>query len=192
MGEDRAAGLGHNRSMTRSLASPSPDLHGAGGALGRAFLFLGIMLLPLGLTLPLMETARLVVLRATYSVLETIQVLWATEEFALALILGVFCVAIPVAKACLLTWLHLSSRAFGRRALRLVDILGKWSLSEVLIVAAMIVLWSSDGFSSAASLPGLWIFAASTVLLMLAAGQITRDARRHLGAEAPPASREGV
>lgn len=173
--------------MTRSLASPSPGLHGTGGALGRAFLFLGIVLLPLGLILPLMETARLVVLRSTYSVIETLQVLWATEEFALALLLGVFCVAIPVAKACVLTWIHLSSRTFGRGALRVVDIMGKWSLSEVLIVAAMIVLWSSDGFSNAASLPGLWIYTASTVLLMLAAGQITRDARRRLALQDAPA-----
>ena len=48
------------------------------------------------------------------------------------------------------------------------------SLTEVVVVAAIIVLWSSDGFSHAASLPGLWIFAASAACLMLAAGRITR------------------
>lgn len=160
--------------MTRSLVSPATNAHGAGGALGRALLVLGIALFPLGLTLPLMETARFVVLRETYSVLETLHALWVNDEFGLALLLGIFSVGTPIAKAGLLIRLHLAPPGtFRPRTLAFVNALGKWSLTEVLVVAAIIVLWSSDGFSHAASLPGLWIFAASAACLMLAAGRIT-------------------
>lgn len=169
--------------MARSLASVASNAHGAGGALGRGLLVLGIALFPLGLTLPLMETARFVFLRETYSVLETLHALWINEEFGLAVLLGIFSVGTPIAKAGLLIRLHLAPPGkFRPRTLAFVNGLGKWSLTEVLVVAAIIVLWSSDGFSHAASLPGLWIFAASAACLMLAAGRITSDLKQDVTA----------
>ena len=161
--------------MTQPLASSATNAHGAGGALGRALLVLGIALFPPGITLPLLETARFVFFRETYSVLETLQALWINAEYGLAVLLGAFSVATPIAKAALLLRLHLARPGEVRpRTLAFVNALGKWSLTEVVVVAAIIVLWSSDGFSHAASLPGLWIFAASAACLMLAAGRITR------------------
>ena len=120
------------------------------------------------------ETARFVVLRESYSVLRTLEALWSNEEFALATAIAVFSLAVPILKAGLLIRLHMARPGeVGPRLLTFANQLGKWSLTEVFVIAAIIVLWSSNGFASAASLPGLWIFAASTVFLMLAAGRIT-------------------
>ena len=151
----------------------------------KGFSVAGVASLVVGalVSLPLMETARFVFLRETYSVIETLRALWTNEEFALAALIGAFSVATPILKAGLLTRLHLARPGeIPPRPLAFVNGLGKWSLTEVLVVAAIIVLWSSNGFAHAASLPGLWIFAGSAVLLMLAAGRITGDLARNDGA----------
>jgi len=148
----------------------------AGGDLARAFLVLGVICLPLGLTLPVMETTRLWVFKDSYSLTSSVKALLDSGEWGLGLTIAFFSMLTPALKALVLGVLHMrpSGGAAGWLA-RWTDRLGKWSLTDVLVVAILIVLWSGAGSMTIVSQPGLWFFAASAVSLMLASGLIVRD-----------------
>ncbi|MGY6533544.1 paraquat-inducible protein A [Glycocaulis sp.] len=157
------------------------DPHGNGGALARGLIALGLVLFPPGIFLPMLETTRFLVLTEQYSLLDTLAALLAARELGLFLLIGLFSVGTPLLKAAILILVHrLPAEQITPYAMRAIELLGKWSLTDVLVVAIFIVLWSSGPFMGAASLPGLWFFAASAVSLMLASGVIARDVRAAL------------
>ena len=169
--------------MTDAPVRPEPALPAdrrrpAGGALARALLILAAAFLPLGLLLPVLETTRLWVFETHYSLIDTVRALIDEGEIALGLMIGFFSLATPALKALAVTGLHL--RPSGSRAGALahwIDRLGKWSFTDVLVVALLIVLASGNGLTLASE-PGLWFFAASAVLLMLASELVVRDLDR--------------
>lgn len=150
----------------------------AGGALARALLIVCGLFLALGLWLPVMETRQLWVFKTEYSLLQTVQALYGEGELGLAALVFAFSIITPLLKSGGLVALHLRRRGSGVTGfVRAVESIGRWSLTDVLVVAILIVVWSSAGALGAASLPGLWFFAASALGLMLAAGVIVRDLR---------------
>lgn len=150
----------------------------AGGALARALLIVCVLFLGLGLWLPVMETRQLWIFKTEYSLLQTVGALFEEGELGLAALVFAFSIVTPVLKCAGLTALHLRRRGSGVTGFaRLVEGIGRWSLTDVLVVAILIVVWSSAGALGAASLPGLWFFAASAIGLMIAAGLIVRDLR---------------
>lgn len=163
----------------RPETAPSADRRRpAGGALARALLVLAIAFLPLGLLLPVLETTRLWVFETHYSLIDTVRALIDEGEIALGLLIGFFSLATPAVKALAVTGLHLRPAGSGAGALAgWVDRLGKWSLTDVLVVALLIVMASGEGLTLASE-PGLWFFAAGAALVMLASELVVRDLDR--------------
>lgn len=159
----------------------------AGGALTRVCLILAAVCLPLGLTLPVLETTRLWVLKDSYSLIDTVRALFEAGETALALLIALFSLVTPVLKLGVVSLLHLQAPSPGSGWALWAERLGKWSLTDVLVVAVLIVVWSSAGLSLAVQ-PGLWFFAASSVMLMVASGLAVRDLRSKAELEFPNAS----
>lgn len=152
-----------------------PRSRPAGGAAARVLLAFALIFLPLGLALPVLETTRLWVFKSSYSLLDTVQALLDEGELALGLLIALFSLITPAVKACAVIALHLRAAGSGAGALaRWVERLGKWSLTDVLVVALLIVLASGTGLDIAAQ-AGLWFFAASAVLLMIASDLVVRD-----------------
>lgn len=168
--------MGHDLRMT-DLPSPSADLssprsrRAAGGGLARALIILAAVFLPLGLMLPVLETTRLWVFKDSYSLIDTVRGLIDSGEIALALLIGTFSIFTPTLKLVLVTWLHLSNPRGNTGLARWVERLGKWSLTDVLVIAVLIVVWSGTGLQLTTQ-PGLWFFALSAILLMLASGLV--------------------
>jgi paraquat-inducible protein A len=149
----------------------------AGGSTARVCLVLSLTFLPLGLTLPVLETTRLWVFKSSYSLIDTVWALIEAGELALGFLIAAFSLLTPAIKAFAITALHM--RPAGSDAGRFVnwiDRIGKWSLTDVLVVAMLIVLASGTGLELTAQ-PGLWFFAASAVLLMTASHLVVRDLR---------------
>lgn len=154
------------------------DPHGTGGALARALLILGIILFPPGVMLPLFEAESLFLFRASYSILDTIAALIGAREPVLALLIAVFSLGTPLLKVSMLIAIHrLPPSRVSPVAMRWIELLGKWSFTDVVVVALAIVIWSNEALSTAASQPGLWFFAASALSVMLASGVMARDLR---------------
>jgi len=152
--------------------------HGTGGAMARALLVLGIILFPPGIMLPLFEAQSLLVFKVSYSILDTIAALIGAREPALALLITTFSLGTPLLKVSMLITIHrLPPSRVSPVAMRWIELLGKWSFTDVVVVALAIVIWSNEALSTAASQPGLWFFAASALSLMLASGVMARDLR---------------
>jgi paraquat-inducible protein A len=167
--------------MTEINAAPGPTQTAprpAGGALARAILVIALAFLPLGLLLPVLETTRLWVFKTSYSLIDTVHALVEEGELALGLFIALFSIVTPSVKAVAVIALHRRPAGSGAGALaRWVERLGKWSLTDVLVIALLIVLASGTGLRLAAE-PGLWFFAASAVLLMVASDLVVRDLER--------------
>ncbi len=147
-----------------------------GGGLARALIIMFSGFLPLGLTLPAVETTRLWVFKDSYSLLETVNGLAENGEIWLAVLIGFFSFVTPILKHMLVLWLHLGGGDRNSTLAHWVERLGKWSLTDVLVIAVLIVVWSGTGLEMTTQ-PGLWFFALSAIMLMIASGLVVRDLR---------------
>ena len=94
------------------------------------------------------------------------------REYFLGLVLGAFSVVFPGLKLMVLARL-----AIGRltgwngwgRAVRVAHYFGRWSMLDVVLIALVVFAIKRSGLADAAALPGIWFFAASAVLSIIAA-----------------------
>ena len=165
----------HSPSMVQRRRNPS----GNGGAIARVLLFLGVILLPLGLLLPILESQRFIFWRDAYSLIDVARALLAGDDHLLGIVVIVFSMIFPALKAMALIRLHLVTPGSIRRSeIHLVETLGKWTMMDVLIAALVVFTLGRSGVASAAELPGLYFFTASALCLMLASGWIARAHRQ--------------
>ncbi len=178
----------HDQAMT-DLPSPSadPDISARTdhrpSAIARALLILAAVFLPLGLLLPVLETTRFWIFKDSYSLIDTVRGLYSNGELALAILIATFSLVTPALKLVMVALLHANGPDARPGLARWVERLGKWSLTDVLVVAILIVVWSGTGLQLT-SQPGLWFFTASAVMLMIASGLVVRPAREHASDEA--------
>ena len=91
-----------------------------------------------------------------------------------------FSVVLPYAKLALLAWVWRRGRPSGsRKALDLVEALGRWSLLDVLVVALAVVTLQGNFFVRTRLEPGLYLFAAAALLSMALSAWTRRLARHH-------------
>jgi paraquat-inducible protein A len=157
-----------DRDMThRALAD-----RGAGQAT-TALLLLISCLLPLGLLLPALKTTSFGLWSGEHSILGFGWALLQDSEFLLATIVLGFSVVFPGFKLVWM-WRLQFSRApgLGSRDLRWLELLGKWSMADVLVLALVIFGVRDNLVFAASTLPGVYLFAAATILAMLASGRI--------------------
>ncbi len=134
--------------------------------------------LALGLTLPVVKLTRLYFWTDTHSVLSILSALYASDEVFLAGVILVFSIVFPVLKllyivmaGTLITFDHARQNRWFKR----IDWLGKWSMLDVLVLALLVFYAKSSEFADAVGLPGIYFFAASVILTMLAYGLIGRE-----------------
>lgn len=134
--------------------------------------------LVLGLTLPVMKLTRLYFWTDTPSILSIVSALWASGEIFLAGVIFVFSIVFPalkllyIAMAGTLTTFDPARRG---RWLKRIGWLGKWSMLDVLVLALLVFYAQAIEFADAVSLPGVYFFAASVFLTMIAYSLIDRE-----------------
>ncbi|MCP8894172.1 paraquat-inducible protein A [Shinella daejeonensis] len=129
-------------------------------------LVLSVFCLALGLVLPLVRFEKLYFFNETPSLVELILSLWTQENGALAVLVALFSVFFPLVKLVGIAVEVTAPAEKGRdsRLARLLPVLGKWSMMDVMLVALVIVAAKTSGMASAFTQPGLWFYAASVVL----------------------------
>ncbi|MCL6707293.1 paraquat-inducible protein A [Pseudomonas sp. R2.Fl] len=123
--------------------------------------------LALGLTLPLLRFETFYFVSRTPSLTEIVASLWQGGDMALALVVGLFSIVLPMLKLFALTAEALAPpvRAAGEGLLRrLLPHLARWSMMDVMLVAVVIFAAKSSGLASAFTQPGLWFYAVSAIL----------------------------
>lgn len=143
--------------------------------LHHVFAVAGIFLV-VGLLAPLLTVSvyrdvavlgRVVLQYDTKGILTTVAKLWITGNWMIAALLGLFSVVMPGAKL-LLSWLALAEGRprLRRGALRLVTAIGRWSMTDVFVVAVLLAFLaaSAEQLTDATLGAGLYFFAAYALL----------------------------
>lgn len=125
----------------------------------------------------------------SYGLFRSIELLWDSGLYALAVLVVGFSVCFPFAKLAVLAWCTRRGPAAGRaRWLRVVGTLGKWSMLDALLVAILLGLTRGQWLITAVPDIGIPLFVIGILLSMLA-GNLVEGAWR---TEAPPAAPGGI
>lgn len=130
-----------------------------------------LVLLIVGIFAPLLTLEKLYIFTNTVSLFSGIQQLFEDRELMLGLIILVFSIVFPIIKLSILAVLWISpdsqSHRFGRWMNFLV-VFGKWSMLDVFVVALILVSVKLGALASVEVHYGLYAFATSVLLSMLA------------------------
>ncbi len=112
-----------------------------------------------------------------YSLVRSVDMMWSTGLYVLAVLVVGFSIVFPFAKLAILAGLAARGRldATGRRALEWVERLGKWSMLDVFLVCLILTLTSGQLMVGAKPLAGIPIFVAAITLSMAAGALLARE-----------------
>ncbi len=159
--------------MTADAADvPPPELTLRRRLLVTALLAVSFACNVLVLFLPFMNLRQGVV-SEPYNIFRSVEMLWGSGIYVLAVLVVMFSVIFPFAKLGVLAWVASSPTIVGRQRLCLywVERLGKWSMLDVFLVAIILALTSHQVFVGAEPLIGLSLFIAA-ILLSMTAGEV--------------------
>lgn len=125
----------------------------------------------LGIALPIMTVTKFAIFTTDYSIAKIIINLLTGYDVLLAVIVFGFSIAGPYYKFDQLwrVWRrHDATGEMARKAIRRLDLIGRWSMADVFIVAIAVVIAKTGGFFANAHVGiGLYFFAASALGSML-------------------------
>lgn len=130
--------------------------------------------LALGITMPLMRFETLYFFNKEPSLVEIVKNLATDGDWALAAIVALVSILFPVIKLLVIFAEAIGLQTNGSMLARLLPQLARWSLMDVLIVALVIVAAKTGGLVTALSQPGLWFYAASAIVSVLAHMLVSR------------------
>ena len=140
---------------------------------------LALVCLGLGLWLPAMSVEAIPLFEDEISVIDGAMALWEEEQYFLFFVIVVFSILFPTLKIVLGLWAWLWADLTVRSPLRLVrgiELLGKWSMLDVLVIALVVAALSVSVVTSVWVHEGIYLFTAAVVLSMVAMGRLERIA----------------
>lgn len=122
----------------------------------------------LGITLPLMRFESFYLFSTDASLMEVILSLWSGGDGLLALLVGLVSIVFPLVKLLLVAAEQVAKEGSARAGMldRLVPVLSKWSMMDVLLVAIVIFATKTSGLAQAFTQPGLWFYAGSSLAVV--------------------------
>lgn len=136
-------------------------------------IILATVFFALGVMLPAIRFTTVYVWSKEHSIGTIIWALYRDGELLLCFVIFLFSIAFPFMKLMYLLTLISSqdvSNAGLERSLTVMEWLGRYSMTDVMVLALLIFYVNSSGVTEATILPGVYFFAASTLMTMLAYG----------------------
>jgi paraquat-inducible protein A len=142
-------------------------------------ILISLGLLIAGWSLPTLKLTKVIFFTSTYSIWAGIMELWETHHYFLAGVIFFFSMIFPTAKllGLLGIWFVPLTRDVRCRYLNWLEMLGRWSMLDVFVVATLIVLIKSKDIVDANAAIGIYFFAGAVMLSMLTANVIYKMAR---------------
>jgi paraquat-inducible protein A len=137
------------------------------------FIILATVFFALGVILPAIRFTTVYVWTKEHSIATIIYALYTNSEFFLCGVLFAFSLFFPFLKLFYLLTLVTSpdlSPEFRHRSIATMEWLGRYSMTDVMVLALMIFYVNSSGYTEASVLPGAYFFAASALMTMFAYG----------------------
>lgn len=138
--------------------------------------------LVLGLTLPIIRLTKFYIWTDVHSLVSVVKELYLADEIILATVVCLFSVVFPFLKLLYLLALYSIRHIQPNRTaswLKRLSWLGKWSMLDVLVLALVVFYAKATNLADAMSMPGIYLFAASVILTMVATAMIEHDIERH-------------
>jgi paraquat-inducible protein A len=125
--------------------------------------------------LPVMTTSSLFGAQAD-TIMSGVVYLWTSGSWALALVVFVASIMVPLLKIVALALLNLSVQRRSRwqpaqraRLYRLLELIGRWSMLDIYVIAILVALVQLQALATISAGPAALAFAAVVVLTMVAA-----------------------
>ncbi len=163
-----------------AVRAPAPRPPARSSSIARNFILSFLIILAtvffaLGIILPVIRFTTVSVWSDEHSIATILYALYENEEFFLCAILFAFSIFFPFLKLfyllTLLTSPDLPSE-FRAKSISTMEWLGRYSMTDVMVLALMIFYVNSSGYTEASVLPGVYFFAASALMTMLAYGWV--------------------
>ena len=136
-------------------------------------IILATVFFALGVMLPAIRFTTIFVWTNQHSVATIIWALYSNEEFFLCFVIFIFSIFFPFMKLFYLLTLVTSPdlpQEFRARSISAMEWLGRYSMTDVMVLALMIFYINASGYTEASVLPGIYFFAASALMTMFAYG----------------------
>lgn len=150
-------------------------------------IILATVFFALGIILPVIRFTTVYVWTNEHSIATIIYALYQNQEYFLTTVLFLFSIFFPFLKLFYLLTLVTSPdipAEFRKKSISTMEWLGRYSMTDVMVLALMIFYVNSSGYTEASVLPGVYFFAASALITMLAYGWANSVPPRSRGAEA--------
>ena len=131
-------------------------------------LFFNMLTIKVGKVVPFV--GQLDLYEATQSIMQTIEYLFADQNYLVAWLILIFSVVVPIAKIILLlVVLFSANEKLSNALLKFVAVIGKWSMADVFVVSIFMAFLatSSNDAVSATLHSGYYYFTAYCVLSIL-------------------------
>lgn len=125
----------------------------------------------LGVTMPVIRFTTVYVWTKEHSIATIIYALYMNKEFFLCGVIAVFSVLFPFLKLFYLLTLVTAPdlpAEFREKTFSVMEWLGRYSMTDVMVLALLIFYVNSSGYTEADVQPGAYFFAASVLLTMFA------------------------
>ncbi len=140
-------------------------------------LSIALVLLAQGLTMPAMEIRALIFWVDQYSIISNIQNFYENDKRPAAIALTLCSVIYPAGKIMLLLFLWLAPfpSSWRSRGVRVMRLLGRWSMVDVFAVTAIVAGSRTVGLLiDARPLNGIYVYAGAILVLMIATMLVDR------------------
>lgn len=134
-----------------------------------------VLTLGIGLTIPIM-TVQKWIYQNNFSILTGIQGLYQEQNYLLAIIITAFSVIFPILKNVFLLFAWYSpdwSCTTTKRWLHRMEVLGKWSMLDVFVIANLVVTAKLGVLASVTLHSGIYIFTGSIILSIIVASRMS-------------------
>ncbi len=136
-------------------------------------IILATVFFALGIILPVIRFTTVYVWTNEHSIATIIYALYQNQEYFLTTVLFLFSILFPFLKLFYLLTLVTSPdipAEFRQKSITTMEWLGRYSMTDVMVLALMIFYVNSSGYTEASVLLGVYFFAASALITMLAYG----------------------
>ncbi len=127
----------------------------------------------LGIILPAVRFTTAYVWKNEHSIASILWALYQNNELFLCIVIGVFSIIFPFFKLLYLLTLVASpdmSPDFRVKSVAAMEWLGRYSMTDVMVLALIIFYVNASGYTAAQPEPGIYFFMASTLMTMFAYG----------------------
>lgn len=128
-----------------------------------------IALLLVAQATPVLAIKKFVFWKSQYSLFSGTLGLFRSGHYGLGAVLFFFSIVFPFAKLLILAtlWAYPFTNAQRRKVLAWLELLGRWSMLDVFVVALIVVIAKSGGALEASPKLGIYLFAAAVILSMV-------------------------